>query len=177
MFRIVLMSLLSGLLIWFPAAAHEKDPVKSARSAAPSSLSKNATVKTWSGKVLSKGNNGWICLPDRPDTPGYDPWCINKPWSNFLNAYVNKTKPTYSGVGIAYMLMGDTPVSNTKPYASKKTNDADWVVGLGAHLMVLFPDRSQLKKFPTNHRSGGPWVMWSDTPYAHLMIPISSAPK
>jgi hypothetical protein len=32
---------------------------------------------------------------------------------NFLHAYVNQTEPTYSEIGFAYMLQGDTPVSNS----------------------------------------------------------------
>jgi hypothetical protein len=42
--------------------------------------------------------------------------------------------------------------------------------------MMLFPDRAQLKNFPTKSKAGGPWVMWPDTPYAHLMLPIDSYP-
>jgi hypothetical protein len=48
------------------------------------------------------------------------------------------------------------------------------VTGLGAHLMMLIPDLSMLEGMSTDHRNGGPWVMWPDTPYAHLMIPIDS---
>jgi hypothetical protein len=76
----------------------------------------------------------------------------------------------------AYMLQGDTPVSNTDPYATAPKPGDDWVEGLQAHMMMLFPDRTQLKNFPTNSKTGGPWVMWPDTPYAHLMLPIDSYP-
>lgn len=74
------------------------------------------------------------------------------------------------------MLRGDTPVSNTDPYATRKTNDADWVSGLGAHLMILVPDRDSFSSLPTDPHNGGPWIMWPDTPYAHIMIPIDSYP-
>ena len=177
MSRVALLTLMMAVLSWGPVAAHENDPVKSARAAAPKSLSKNATVKEWGGKVLGQGSNGWVCLPDRPDTPGNDPWCINEPWANFLNAYVSKTKPSYTNLGVAYMLMGDTPVSNTDPYATQKTNDADWVEELGAHLMVVVPDVSILSNYSADPNNGGPWIMWPGTPYEHLMIPISGAPK
>ena len=26
----------------------------------------------------------------------------------------------------------------------------------------------------TDHRNGGRWVMWPDTPFAHIMVPIDS---
>jgi hypothetical protein len=41
------------------------------------------------------------------------------------------------------------------------------------HLMVLFPDPKLLEAYSTDPGSGGPWVMWKGTPYAHLMVPVS----
>ncbi len=98
---------------------------------------------------------------------------MNEPWLNFLNALVNQTEPTYSEIGMAYMLMGDSPVSNSDPYATEPTAADDWVTDLGAHLMILIPERSYLEGISTDHLNGGPWVMWPDTPYAHLMIPVA----
>ena len=89
-----------------------------AESAGPSSLSKNATIMDQDGKELRKGTNGWTCMPDNPDTPGRDPSCMNEPWVDFRDALKNKKKPTYTQVGIAYMLQGDSPMSNTDPYAN-----------------------------------------------------------
>jgi len=150
---------------------------ESAESAGPSSLSKNATIMDLDKTVFRKGTNGWTCLPDSPNTPGTDPWCMNEPWLNFRDALKNKKKPTYTQVGIAYMLQGDTPVSNTDPYASVPKPGDDWVEGLGAHIMILVPDVKALKNVSTNSKNGGPWIMWADTPYAHLMIPIDSYPS
>lgn len=165
-----------GLLI--PGAAIAQGAaIRSAASAAPSSISDDAQIVTWDGEVLRAGNNGWTCLPDRPDTPGEDPWCVNDPWMNFLEAYVAKTAPSFDQVGIAYMLRGDTPVSNTDPYATSRTTDEDWVEDLAAHLMVLVPDRSSFSSFSTDPNNGGPWIMWPDTPYAHLMIPLEGPPR
>ena len=148
-----------------------------AERAGPSSLSRNATIMDRDGKELRKGTNGWTCMPDNPNTPGTDPMCMNEPWLNFRDARKNKMKPTYTQVGIAYMLQGDTPVSNTDPYANVPKPGDDWVEGLGAHIMVLVPDVEALKNVSTNSKNGGPWVMWPDTPYAHLMIPIDSYPS
>lgn len=148
-----------------------------AESAAPASLAKNATVVDREGTVLRKGTNGWMCMPDDPNTPGKDPMCMNEPWIDFVDAVKNKRKPAYTHIGIAYMLQGDRPVSNTDPYAKKPKSGEDWVEGLGAHIMVLVPDRETLKNVPTDSKNGGPWVMWADTPYAHLMIPIDSYPS
>lgn len=148
-----------------------------AESAGPSSLSKNATILDEDGNVLRKGTNGWTCMPDNPRTPGTDSMCMNEPWLNFRDARKNKTKPTYTQVGIAYMMQGDSPVSNTDPFAKAPKPGDDWVEGLGAHIMVLVPDVDTLKNVSTDSKNGGPWVMWANTPYAHLMIPIDSYPS
>ncbi len=173
--KMVLMIVAMAMLA--PASSFAgDDQIKSAESAGPASLSKQATIKDWDMKVLRKGTNGWTCLPDNPKTTGTDPWCMNDAWLNLLDALTNKKKPTYSQMGVAYMLQGDTPVSNTDPYATKPKPGDDWVEGLKAHMMILLPDRSLLKHFPTKSTGGGPWVMWPDTPYAHLMLPIDSYP-
>jgi hypothetical protein len=172
MSRVVTLSLVVLFGVQAPALA--QDAVRSAMSAAPASISANATIMDWTFTVVRKGTNGWTCLPDRPDTPGTDPWCVTEPWMNFLRAYVNKTEPTYSEIGFAYMLMGDTPVSNSDPFATEETGPEDWVTHMGPHLMMLVPTRASLESLPTDHRNGGPWVMWPNTPYAHIMIPIES---
>ncbi len=148
-----------------------------AEAAGPSSVTKNATIMDRDGKVLRKGTNGWTCMPDNPDTSGMDPMCMNEPWLDFKNAKKNKSKPTYTQVGIAYMLQGDTPVSNTDPYASTPRPGEDWVEGLGAHIMLLIPDVETMKNVSADSKNGGPWIMWPGTPYAHLMIPIDSYPS
>ncbi len=173
MFRTSAAAVAALLLLTSTAMAQDK-AIKSAMSAGPSSISADATILDWEMNVLREGTNEWTCLPDRPDTEGADPWCITGPWLNFLDAYVNQTEPTYDEMGIAYMLAGDSPVSNSDPYATGPTGPEDWVTDLGAHLMVIVPDKSLLEGMTTDHLNGGPWVMWANTPYAHIMIPIDS---
>ena len=125
-----------------PAPAPADDPIQSALSAAPASISADATVMDWEFNVVREGSNEWTCLPDRPATPGTDPWCVTEAWLNFLKAYVNKTEPTYTEIGFAYMLQGDTPVSNADPFATEQTGPEDWVTDLGPHLMMLVPSQA-----------------------------------
>lgn len=169
--RLVQLLIVVGL-IW-SGSVFAFDPIESAMSAAPETVSAKATIVDWNLKTLREGSNGWTCLPDNENAPGNAPWCVNEPWLNFLKAYVNKEEPTYGEVGIAYMLMGDAPVSNSDPFATEPTGkENDWVTDMGAHIMVIVPDQESLKGLSTDHLNGGPWVMWPDTPYAHIMIPL-----
>jgi hypothetical protein len=170
-----LLSLAVALLA--PATAPigaSQDQIASAESAGPASIAAHSTIRDWAGNTLREGTNDWTCLPDRPDTEAVDPWCVDGAWLLFLDAYVNQTEPQYTEIGFAYMLAGDAPVSNTDPYASAPTSEEDWVTGVKGHLMMVIPDPTMLASISTNHRNGGPWVMWPDTPYAHIMIPVDS---
>jgi hypothetical protein len=166
-----------SILLFFPFTAFaDNNQIKSAESAAFGELASKATIMDWNAKVLRKGTNGWTCLPDR-DTPGNDPWCVSDAWMNFINAYKNKKNPSYTQVGVAYMLQGDAPVSNLDPYASKPTSENDWVTDIGAHIMIIIPDAKSYDSFPTDWRQGGPWTMWKGTPYAHIMVPLDKIGK
>ena len=174
--HLTLLTLVSAFA--FPAVlAAQDDLIINAMSAGPLSITFDARITQWDGTVIREGSNGWTCLPDRSDTPGNDPWCVDDTWLGFLDALVNGNEPDYNTIGIAYMLMGDTPVSNTDPAATSKTTDADWVVDLRAHLMMLIPSKQAVEDISTDPYNGGPWMMWPDTPYAHLMIPIDSFGK
>ena len=172
--RTLATSLLLVLSMSGAALAGDHEKIESAMSAGPASISANAAVLDWDGTVLREGTNGWTCRPDNAGTAGIDPWCYNDAWGNFLAAYSTKTEPSYTTVGVAYMLAGDASVSNTDPYATEFTNDEDWVTGLGAHMMLLLPGEDALAGYSADPHNGGPWIMWPDTPYAHLMIPIDS---
>jgi hypothetical protein len=40
------------------------------------------------------------------------------------------------------------------------------------HLMIIVPNSSALEGLPTDPSGGGPWVMWQNTPYVHIMVPM-----
>ncbi len=172
--------LILGLALLIPAAAMagDKKRIKNARSAGPASITAEATVLEWDlTTVLAEGSNDWFCLPDNPDTKGNAPLCGDQQWLGFFKAYMAKEKPNVTAVGFSYMLQGDWPGSNTDPYAAGPTEDNDWMDGLGAHVMILAPNAKGMAGLPTHSQNGGPWVMWADTPYAHMMMQIDSYPK
>ena len=147
------------------------DLVKDALSAAPESISSIATVKNWDGTVLKEGSDEWVCYPSMPDRQGFCPMCLDKPWQKWLDALLAGKEPDVGGLGVSYMIQGDCAVSNIDPGAMEKTDHNDWVQE-GPHLMIVTPDIDALKGTTTNPYGGEPYVMWGDTPYAHIMAPI-----
>ncbi len=147
--------------------------VKLATSAAPSDIGAKATVVDHSegGKTrtVRQGSNNWVCMA-HPEV-----MCLDKNWQQWADAWINKRTPKVSGIGIAYMLQGDTGASNTDPYATGPAPNNEWVV-TPAHIMVLTSDPKLLESLPTDPSSGGPWVMWKGTPYAHIMVPTVAMP-
>ena len=153
--------------------------IASAMTAAPASISANATVLDWpaaaSGELvlLRPGDNGWTCLPDALNTDGNDPMCLDETWVTWLKAYVGGTEPKFNRTGIGYMTAsGGASFSATDPFATAPTADNHWGHD-GPHIMIVVPNPAQLEGLPTSRDGGGPWVMWRGTPYAHVMIPTA----
>lgn len=156
------------------ASASEKQAlIDDAISAAPDTITKNATIMDWSGNTLQKGTNGYTCFPTPPNLKGKAPMCLDTPWMAWADAWMKK-KPSFKAdaVGTAYMLAGDGGASNIDPFAEGPTADNQWIVE-GPHLMTIVPDPAALEGIPTDPKNGGPFVMWKGTPYAHIMIPTS----
>ena len=156
-----------------PSLDSPEAKIQNAISADPPKLASAAGVMDRDGSVLRERTNGYTCLPDNPDADGNSPVCMDASWVNFIQAYLSKTDPSYTRVGVAYMLVDDEPVSNTDPFATQPTEDNQWIVTMGPHLMVLVPDHTELEGISTDPENGGPFIMWKGTPYAHLMIPLA----
>jgi hypothetical protein len=167
--RIIAVLILACPLISV-AGECEKDRIAHAQSAAPASISANATVVV-DGEVVKEGTNGWTCMPDT--MPGDNsPMCNDAVWMKMLSAFGNKADFTPTGIGVSYMLKGDkgSGVSNSDPFADH-ANAHDYVE-LGPHLMIIAP-KEMLEGITDDPSQGGPWVMWRDTPYAHIMVPVT----
>ena len=169
LFRITMMLIFVSPVVSMAGEVSE-ERIAHAQSAGPDFISKEATVIV-DGEVVIEGSNGWTCLPDT--MPGDNaPMCNDAVWMEMLNAIGNKEDFTPSGIGISYMMVGDkgSGVSNSDPYADHA--HADDYVELGPHLMIIAP-KELLKGITDDPSQGGPWVMWGDTPYAHVMVPVT----
>ena len=166
----------AALLVAGPAAADESDADKIARAerAAPSAISNDAKVVDVDGRVLREGSNGWVCQPGV--MPGDDhPMCNDQVWMDLMGAAAEKKDFSTDRIGISYMLQGDMHVSNSDPYATDPDNGDVWVQE-GPHLMIVVP-KAMLKGISDDPYNGGPYVMWKETPYAHIMAPLPEVPR
>ena len=152
--------------------------IQEAMSAGPESVVKDAAVMDFpSGESMNlvelrKGTNDWTCLPDFPVSPGKDPMCLdNKQGMLWMQAYMTKGTPALAQNGIAYMLAGGSDASNTDPFATGPTEGEDWIT-TGPHTMILPAGDLDENVYGTDPKKGGPWIMWSGTPYEHLMVPV-----
>jgi len=158
-----------GLLGSGPAIAGDKEAIiTSAESAGPASVTANATIKAGDGTVLREGTNGYTCYPQQ-DIIG--PMCNEATWDALIGAMLNKAEFTPDRFSVSYMLAGEGTaigVSNSDPYATDPETSDDWIKE-GPHLMIIVPDRSMLEGI-SRDPNDPVYVMWGDTPYAHIMV-------
>jgi hypothetical protein len=144
--------------------------------AGPAEIARHAAVMDVSDmssppKQLRAGTNGWSCFAMIGA-----PMCLDKEWQKWMEALMAKKPPQINSTGVAYMLRGDNGASNTDPYATGPAPGNQWVVS-PAHVMVIYQDLKMLDVYPTDPKTGGPWVMWKGTPYAHIMVPTAQVKK
>ena len=153
-------------------------------TAAPSYIAKDATVLNEKMEMLREGTNGWTCLPVNPrgmsdpengwkDAHEAMPLCGDAEVFKWISAYLSDEIPDMDYDGYAWMLHGDMGEDNSTPKVMSK-NDAKeghWIES-GPHLMRMPKDPSSLDGMTTDFNSGAPYVMFSGTPYAHVMYPI-----
>ena len=168
-----LVVLSSGLFVYCEAQAERSDEelIAGAESAAPMLITQNAAIKTMDGRVLREGTNGWTCYPG---TETIGPMCNEPQWDGLLGALMSKETPEVNQFSVSYMLAGEGQAlgaSNIDPFATEPTDDNQWVKE-GPHLMILVPDPTSLEGLSTNPKDPV-YVMWKDTPYAHIMVKIA----
>ena len=162
-----------------PAAVSEVDAkIAVAMSAAPVEIAKDATILDWPTEeggdmvLLREGTNDWTCFTDWPVTPGApDPACYDLEWGAWNEAFAKGETPQIKSVGIGYMLAGGVDPSNTDPLAMEPAPGEDWVV-TPPHIMLIAPGGFDPALFATEPHAGQPYIMFKDTPYEHLMVPV-----
>lgn len=172
---VVALVLLSACASAESESAPPPDRIALAESAGPASIASAATIVDYASGApveLRKGTNEWVCLPDDPATPDIDPMCLDKVWQEWMTALEHKTKPNITRIGLSYMLQGGSAASNDDPFATDPPAGQARIYD-GPHVMILVPDPGMLNGMSHDPASGGPYVMWGGTDYAHIMMPIA----
>ncbi len=150
--------------------ASDVELIADAESAAPDSVTKNATIKPSDGRVLRQGSNSWTCYPG---SGAIGPMCNQAQWDELIGAVMAKEPINVQKFSLSYMMAGEGEalgVSNVDPFATEPTDDNQWVKE-GPHLMILVPDQTALEGLSTDPNDPV-YVMWKDTPYAHIMVKV-----
>ena len=166
----------AALVLSSAALAGDKDAmIARAMSAGPAQVAAEAKIVHHDGTVLREGSNGWTCMPSMG--PGMDfPMCNDATWMAFMQAFAEKKAPSPTGVGVSYMFAGDVAVNNDDPFDTTQDPGETWVAE-GPHIMVIVPDaETTLRDMTSDPNAGGPYVMFKNTPYAHIMIPTAPRP-
>jgi len=153
----------------------DAERIANAMAAAPAAIGSAATILAFGDdgqpRTLREGTNGWTCMPDYPASPGVDPMCVDPNGMEWAMAWIARRDPPPDQMGLGYMLMGGSDASNSNPFAEGPADGATWV-DTGPHVMI-FNIGDRFAGYPTTaENTHVPYVMWSDTPYRHLMVPV-----
>jgi len=153
----------------------DAEKIANALSAAPRAVAEEATVMAMDAngqmRVLRQGTGPFTCLPDNPKSPGNDPMCLDPAGMEWAKAWMTKAAVPEGLVGFGYMLVGGSDASNDDPHAQTPAPGKQWVE-TGPHVMLFNPGpmSDAYPKHADDPRK--PYVMWGDTPYRHIMIPV-----
>ena len=154
-------------------AMSEKDQTALALSAAPAHIAKDAGVMVYGtdGKLteVKKSSNGITCIPTVMNLPAPDPMCMDAASHQWMSDIMSGApKPTNTVPGVAYMARGGSHYEKN----GKVVMGAEGakVVKEPPHWMIMWPFDPATTKLPTVPNPSGVYIMFEDSPYAHLMI-------
>lgn len=176
--RLLYTALLGSVLM--PAYARAQNAmgdaqyVKIAESGAPAAISSKAAITRLDAKgnatTVRTGTNGFTCIVGVPGDPDA-PFCGDQnAYTWIVSAASGQPKPTNAAPGIAYMAQGgmhhETPTRDVVMMAGANTHP----VKEPPHWMLMWAFDPAASGLPTKENSGGVYIMFAGTPYAHLMI-------
>ncbi len=153
----------------------DKEQIRLARSAAPPSISEDATIiiVNWNGeyKKVKEGSNGFTCYSDLDKIDVPVPSCMDEAaiqwWNDFTSG---KPGPTNKVPGIAYMARG------ALRWEKDGTIYMDWHepgttrIKEPPHWVIFWPFDAIKTKLPTYPGTFGSYIMYNGTPWSHIMI-------
>jgi hypothetical protein len=154
-------------------AMSEKDQTALALSAAPAHIAKGAGVMIYGADdkltEVKKATNGFVCIPTITNLPIPDPMCMDAASHQWMNDMMSGApKPSNTVPGIAYMARGGSHYE--KDGKVVMAGEGAKVVKEPPHWMIFWPFEAATTKLPTVPNPSGVYIMFEDSPYAHLMI-------
>jgi hypothetical protein len=152
----------------------DADYIKTAQTGAPGDIGSKAAVVRLDAKgtptTVRPGTNGFTCTVGVPGDPTA-PFCADaNAWAWLVSAVSMQPKPANTAPGIAYMAQGgvhfETPTGEIMMMAGANTHP----VKEPPHWMLMWAFDPATSGLPTKVNSSGVYIMFSGTPYAHLMI-------
>lgn len=169
----------SGMIPWSQLSTEMK--IANAMSGGPMAIARAATILDWptaegdDWHVLREGTNRWTCFTDDADflypTPAVDPMCLDDVWVEWNDALINGREPVLNAPGIAYMYQGGATVNNDDPFASGPPEGMTVQSGV-PHIMLIVPGGLEPNDFASEMHKGMPFIMFGETVYEHVMVPI-----
>jgi hypothetical protein len=153
----------------------DNEQIKLARSAAPPSISDDATIiiVNWDGKfkTVVTGTNGFTCYSDLDKIDVPVPSCMDAAaiqwWDDFITG---KPGPTNKVPGFAYMAQGALRWERDRRIYMDWHEPNTVRVKEPAHWLIFWPFDAKTARFPTYPGKFGSYIMYDGTPWSHLMI-------
>lgn len=164
-----------------PAPGTPEWKIQNALSAAPEAVASGAKVVDWHASVvrpptLREGTNGWMCVPDAPNTPANDPGCVDDQMEGYWEAWMQRDEvrlARLTGMAVGYALQGFQVASLTDPFKLVPDSGQAWI-DVPPSVMMVVPTRAAYAGLPTVP-AAGPWVLWARSPFALIIVPAARA--
>ena len=159
--------------------ASADEQIQNMKTAAPTTIIAGATLMGYPAEeggemvVLREGTNGWTCHPDVQATPRNDPACED---ANTTAGFNNGDTRAVAQPGISYMLSGGSDASSVDPGLAAPAAGEEWVT-TPSRIVLTAPRGFDTAAFTTDNKAGYPYIMFDDTPYEQLVIPLADLPE
>lgn len=149
----------------------KEEKIASAMSAAPTRISKDATILDADGTLLREGTNRWTCKPGGPPGSRDYPIC-NDPVFVEWSETVWQGKPFSTDVvGYSYMLAGGFAPDVFDPDVKKSDAGAN-SHHEGPHMMLIMPSHDLLAHLSGDPKDEDIFVVFKGTDYEIVIIPL-----
>lgn len=138
--------------------------------AAPPPIRAMATVMDGEGNILRAGSGQYTCMPAADVFPG--PVCMDQVWLDWLQAHREKETFTTGKNGVAFVFAERGSKVSPHPHRSMQIENRRRLEG--PYIMVISPDPSDLDTIPIISEEDDPFLVWPESPFAHIMAPIGN---